>query len=543
MAILSSFNFIFPLLLLFLSTQSSPTSISITDNFTRCLNNHTNPSFPISEQLYTPDNSSYPSVLQAYIRNLRFNETTTHKPILIITATHASHIQAAIVCARKHGLLMKTRSGGHDYEGLSYTSYTNQPFVIVDMFNLRSIHISMEHETAWVQSGATLGELYYQIAEKSNTHAFPSGVCPTIGVGGHFSGGGYGNMIRKYGLSIDNIVDAELIDANGKLLNRKSMGEDLFWAITGGGGVSFGVVLSYKIKLVRVPPVVTVFNIKRVENLSYIAHRWLQVADKLDDKIFLRMTFRVVNNGEKTIQAGFPSLYLGNSTNLVTLLKKDFPELGLEKSECIEMSWIESVLFYAGSFPIGTPITALLNRKPQSLNPFKIKSDYVKTLISQKDFELIFEKMKELENQQLYFNPYGGRMSEISEFSKPFPHRSGNIAKVQYLVNWEELGVEAEIRYLNFTRVMYDYMTPFVSKNPREAFLNYRDLDIGVNSHGKNACAEGMVYGHKYFRKSNYNRLTMVKSRVDPENFFRNEQSIPPCSSNDESLFVAHSVI
>ncbi|KAL4560573.1 hypothetical protein LXL04_032726 [Taraxacum kok-saghyz] len=396
---------------------------------------------------------------------------------------------------------MKTRSGGHDFEGLSYTSYTNQPFVIVDIFNLRSIHIGMEHETAWVQSSATLGELYYRIADKSNTHAFPAGICPTVGVGGHFSGGGYG-----------------------------------------GGGVSFGVVLSYKIKLVRVPPVVTVVNIKRVKNLSYIAHRWLQVADKLYDKLFLRMMFRVVNNGERTIQAEFPSLYLGNSTNLVTLFKKDFPELGLEKSEFIEMSWIESVL-YDGSFPIGTPTTALLNRKPQYLIPLKIKSDYVKTLISQQNFELIFEKMKELENQQLHFNPYGGQMSEISEFSKPFPHRSGNTAKVQYVVIWEELGVEAEIRYLNFTRVMYDYMTPFVSKNPREAFLNYRDLDIGVNSHGKNACAEGMVYGHKYFRKSNYKRLTMVKSRVDPENFFRNEQSIPPCSSNDESLFVAHSVI
>ncbi|CAI9263805.1 unnamed protein product [Lactuca saligna] len=132
----------------------------------------------------------------------------------------------------------------------------------------------------------------------------------------------------------------------------------------------------------------------------------------------------------------------------------------------------------------------------------------------------------------LAFNPYGGRMSEISEFAKPFPHRSGNIAKIQYEVNWDELGVEAANRYLNFTRVMYDYMTPFVSKNPREAFLNYRDLDIGVNSHGKNAYVEGMVYGHKYFKETNYKRLTMVKTRVDPSNFFRNEQSIPTLSSS-----------
>ncbi|KAJ0715913.1 putative tetrahydroberberine oxidase [Helianthus annuus] len=535
--ITSSFNMqtsILILLLLLLSTQSSATSGSITDRFIQCLHDRADPSFPITGEVYTPGNSSFPTVLQNYIRNLRFNETTTPKPFLIITAEHVSHIQAAVVCGKQNRLLLKTRSGGHDYEGLSYLTNTNQPFFIVDMFNLRSVNVDIEQETAWVQAGATLGEVYYRIAEKSNKHGFPAGVCPTVGVGGHFSGGGYGNLMRKYGLSVDNIVDAQIIDVNGKLLDRKSMGEDLFWAITGGGGVSFGVVLAYKIKLVRVPEVVTVFTIERREeqNLSTIAERWVQVADKLDRDLFLRMTFSVINdtNGGKTVRAIFPTLYLGNSRNLVTLLNKDFPELGLQESDCTEMSWVESVLYYTG-FPSGTPTTALLSRTPQRLNPFKIKSDYVQNPISKRQFEFIFERMKELENQMLAFNPYGGRMSEISEFAKPFPHRSGNIAKIQYEVNWEDLSDEAENRYLNFTRLMYDYMTPFVSKNPREAFLNYRDLDIGINSHGRNAYTEGMVYGHKYFKETNYKRLVSVKTKVDPDNFFRNEQSIPTLSS------------
>ncbi|KAL5158189.1 Berberine bridge enzyme-like 21 [Glycine soja] len=156
---------------------------------------------------------------------------------------------------------MKIRSGGHGYEGVSYVAA--QPFFLLDMFNLRSIEVNMDTETAWVEAGATLGEVYYRIAEKSEVHGFPAGVGPTVGVGGRISGGGYGNLMRKYGTSVDNVVDAQVVDVQGRLLNRSSMGEDLFWAIRGGGGGSFGVVLVYKIKLVRVPERATVFQVER----------------------------------------------------------------------------------------------------------------------------------------------------------------------------------------------------------------------------------------------------------------------------------------
>lgn len=212
------------LLFLSISWRARATSVSVHENFIQCLLSHSQPSHPISPAIFTPQNSSFSSVLQAQIRNLRFNSTSTPKPFLIITALHESHIQAAIICARKHGLQMKIRSGGHDYEGLSYVSHV--PFFVLDMFNLHSVDVDIETETAWVQTGATLGEVYYRISEKSKTHGFPAGVCPTVGVGGHIGGGGYGNMMRKYGLTVDNIVDAKLVDVSGRLLDRKSMGED-----------------------------------------------------------------------------------------------------------------------------------------------------------------------------------------------------------------------------------------------------------------------------------------------------------------------------
>ncbi|KAJ7969198.1 reticuline oxidase-like protein [Quillaja saponaria] len=117
-------------------------------------------------------------------------------------------------------------------------------------------------------------------------------------------------------------------------------------------------------------------------------------------------------------------------------------------------------------------------------------------------------------------------MAEIPASATPFPYRVGNLWKIQYATNWDEPRTDVSEKFVNLTRNLRRYMTPFVFKNPREAFYNYQDLDLGINHNGKANFFQGKVYGIKYF-KGNFYRLVKVKTQVDPNNFFRNEQSVP----------------
>ncbi|VVB12277.1 unnamed protein product [Arabis nemorensis] len=398
------------------------------------------------------------------------------------------------------------------------------------MHNLRSITVDVSSKKAWVQAGANLGELNTKIAEASKTLAFPAGVCPSVGVGGHITGGGYGNLIRKYGLSIDHVVDAQLVDTNGKILNRATMGEDLFWAIRGGGGASFGVLLSWKINLVEVPEMLTVFKVNKTleQGAIDVLYKWQLVSSKLPEKLFLRAVPQIVEgakSGEKTIAVKFYAQFLGRADKLMAILNKNLPELGLKREDCYEMSWLNTMTFWM-NYPVGTPTSVLLNAlagPPGSY--YKCKSDYVKKPIPKEGMVKFWKTMLKFNNAFMEWNPYGGVMDRIPVNATAFPHRKGNMFKIQYFALWED--ANATDATLGLMKELYDVAEPYVSSNPREAFLNYRDMDIGSNPSGETSVEEARIYGSKYFM-GNMKRLMDVKAKYDPDNFFRYEQSIPP---------------
>ncbi|XP_061373190.1 berberine bridge enzyme-like 26 [Gastrolobium bilobum] len=516
------FIFVTIFISIFLTTSTS--AVGLENGFLLCFQSALGHN-TTSGVIFTKSSSSYEPLLESSIRNSRFLVSSVPKPDLIVTPHNLFQIQLALLCSKKNNLQVRIRSGGHDYEGLSYVSHV--PFLIIDLINLRSISINMEEESAWVQSGATLGELYSAIANRSKVHGFPAGSCSTIGVGGHFSGGGFGTIFRKYGLASDNVIDAQMVDVNGKILNRTLMGEDLFWAIRGGGGSSFGVITAWKIKLVPVPSTVTIFDVSRTldQGASNLFHKWQTIAPKLPAELFMHTVVGVANSashGGKTVRVSFTGLYLGTAQKLLPLMQNSFPELGLQHNNFTQMTWIQSVLYFAG-YSIDESSEVLLERNKTS-SSFKAKSDYVKEPIPLHGLEGLW-KMLLLENSPfMIMTPYGGIMSQISESETPFPHRKGNLYGIQYSVNL--VSNEETPKHIDWIRRLYAYLAPYVSKWPRQAYLNYRDLDLGVNR-GNSSYEEAKSWGLKYFN-NNFERLALVKARVDPENFFRDEQSIPP---------------
>ncbi|CAA0827581.1 FAD-binding Berberine family protein [Striga hermonthica] len=511
-------------------SHSSPTP----NEFYECINLYSDTPIPFPAAFYPRNSPSFNSVLNSTAQNLRRLVPSVIKPDLIFTPLTESHVQSAVICARQFGLRFRARSGGHDYEGLSYTSEYG-PFIIIDLSKLRSIMVDVQDGTAWIQSGATNGELYYRIYQKSRTHGFPAGLCTSLGIGGHITGGGYGFMMRKYGLAADNVVDVRIVDAEGRLLDRASMGEEFFWALRGGAGGSFGIITAWKVRLVMVPQTVTVFTVPKTleQGATRILSKWQRVASKIDEDLFIRVVIQVVSVGtgpsaKKTVQTSYNAVFLGRADRLLDVMATSFPELGLTRNDCREMSWIDSVLYIAG-YPASTPPEVLLQGKSLFKNYFKAKSEIVRRPVPETGLEGLWARLLAEDSPLVIMNPFGGMMARIPECETPFPYREGVLYMTQYLTSWYDASPELESRHVNWIRGLYDYMGAYVSRFPRGAYVNYRDLDLGTNG---NCSGVGFVEGGKYYWgfsyfNRNFKRLVLVKSMVDRENFFWHEQSIP----------------
>jgi FAD/FMN-containing dehydrogenase len=165
------------------------------------------------------------------------------RPAAIVRAADADDVSRVISLARETGIELAIRSGGHSIPGHS----TTERGIVLDLRDLNELEIDPEGRTAWVGGGVTTGR--YTDAAAEHGLATPFGDTGSVGIGGLTLGGGIGFLVRKRGLTIDNMLSAELVTADGQLLRVDAESHpDLFWAIRGGGG-NFGVATRFQLRL------------------------------------------------------------------------------------------------------------------------------------------------------------------------------------------------------------------------------------------------------------------------------------------------------
>jgi FAD/FMN-containing dehydrogenase len=196
-------------------------------------------------RLIGPEDSDYQQARAVY------NAMIDRRPALIARCADAADVALAVTFARDEGLLLAVRGGGHNGGGLG----TCDEGVVIDLSPLKSVQVDPEARTVRVGGGCTWAEVDRVTGEYGL--ATPSGIISTTGVGGLTLGGGLGHLTRRCGLTIDNLLEAELVLANGERVSANANEHpDLYWAIRGGGG-NFGVVTSF---LFRLHEVGTIFG-------------------------------------------------------------------------------------------------------------------------------------------------------------------------------------------------------------------------------------------------------------------------------------------
>jgi FAD/FMN-containing dehydrogenase len=179
-----------------------------------------------------------------------FYRWNDRRPSVIIKAADAKDISAVVSFASEKGLELAVRSGGHSLAGHSMSNGG----VVLDLSDMRTIEIDAANRTAWAQTGVTTGQFTQETGVHGLTVGF--GDTGTVGIGGITLGGGVGFLVRKYGLTIDNLLAADVVTADGNLVRTDAEHlPDLFWAIRGGGG-NFGVVTRFQYRLCPIDSVV-----------------------------------------------------------------------------------------------------------------------------------------------------------------------------------------------------------------------------------------------------------------------------------------------
>ncbi len=276
-----------------------------------------------------------------------WNRAIQQYPVVIDYCQNEGDVSNAVLWAREHRVPIRIRSGGHNYEGYSNGNCT----LVIDISEMNAMEIDECEGMLHTQAGVTNGQVYGFVSSRG--YPFPGGTCPTVGVSGFVSGGGWGLSCRMLGLGCDSLVEIKVVNFEGRVLTANRVcNADLFWACRGAGGGNFGIITAMTFRLPPKVDLVTLIEIdylhvsprEQVRFLQTWQH-WLKTAD--DRMTLIARIYNSPNDGLAMLVRG---IFYGEPGEARQILKC-FLALDNAESSLEYVSFLEAVTVIGSSYP------------------------------------------------------------------------------------------------------------------------------------------------------------------------------------------------
>jgi FAD/FMN-containing dehydrogenase len=441
-------------------------------------------------QLVGPGDRGYAAARQVY------NAMIDKRPALIARCTDVADVIAAVEFARENDMLVSVRSGGHNAAGLGICD----DGLVIDLSLLKGIRVDPAARTARVGGGCTWGDVDHA------THAFGlatvSGIISTTGVGGLTLGGGHGHLTRKYGLTIDNLLAADVVLADGRFVTaRAEENADLFWALRGGGG-NFGVVTSFLFRLHPVSTVIAGPTLWPLEAATDVMRWYREFLPAAPEDLNGFFAFLVVppappfpEHLHHQTMCGVVWCYVGPEEQADAILRpvREFGSPALHGVHALPYPALQSA--FDALYPPGLQ--------------WYWKADFVREL-SDEAIALHVQYGSALPTplSGMHLYPIDGAAHRVGKQDTAFSHRDATWSEIHVGVDPDPGNND---RLIAWAREYWEALRPYSAGG---AYVNF-------------LMEEGQDRIRATYRE-NYDRLVAVKNRYDPTNLFRVNQNIQP---------------
>jgi FAD/FMN-containing dehydrogenase len=436
----------------------------------------------VAGPVLTPDSPAYPEALHIY------SSLADHKPAAVVRCASPADVAAGIAVARRAGVPLTVRSGGHSAAG-----FTLCDGVVLDLSEIRATHVDPQART--IRTGAGITWRDYDIATQEHKLGSPGGVVSSTGVAGLTLGGGIGTLRGLHGLACDNIRSAQVVLADGTQVTASADSEpDLYWALHGGGS-NFGVVTEFEMDIHPVDRIVHGLIAYPIEQAPEVVANFLAQTDSFPDE-FVADVLLLQTPAAPGFSVGLNVRYAGDSATAAPTLAP-LREFGEPFDMVREVGYVESQQLMDPILPWG-------------------RRHYWRTLtLRGLDEEVLSTATEALHaapksSAKMIIEQLRGAISRVGATDTPigFRHAPYNILIVG---EWDDPADDAAMR--QWTHETQEALRPF---SVGGAYVNYLQSDATED-------VVAAAYGPE-----NYKRLQAIKAKYDPENVFVCNQNITP---------------